>query len=285
MKNNVKEHTISTIINIFYMLVTICFFAFFCKKAYEDKHLFGIDMRYVVFVFFTVIFVNLIKALRLYIVLFGHKFDLDNFIWNYIKTAFVNMMVPYKFGELYRGYCIGTMIKSIVDGYIMVVFDRFIDTLALISIIFCFSFFMDIELSRIYIFLTFFLVVVILLYNLFKPLYQYWNHFLIYNKSSKHTLIGLQFLKMCNEAFSNVSFIVKGRFVMLYILSLIAWTAEIGMIVVVGKAIGGVEVSTYLVDIMTGNLNFSNMMYTMLCFVFFLMVGIALFLYKLIKEK
>lgn len=286
MKNRAKINKINFLINIFFAAVTICCLLIFCGKLFEKKELLAeMKIGYIILIFVTAVLVHTIKALRFYIVMFGHKFKLRDYIPQYIKTAVVNMLLPFKSGEVYRGYCMGRMIDSIADGYIMVIFDRFIDTLALISLVICLSFFTDVEITEIYMFLSVFLVVVIIIYNLFKPLYQYWNHFLIFNKSSEHTLVGLQFLKACNDAFMNINFVVKGRFVMLYLLSLVAWSVEIGMLVTVGKQISGMEISTYLSDVLTGNLNVNNMMYTIQCFVFFLIVGIVLFINRLIKEK
>ena len=215
----------------------------------------------VVGVIVTAFIVNIIKALRMYIITFDYKISIWKYIRFYIVTAFVNITIPFKCGELYRGYYLGTLINSLSEGYIMVIFDRFIDTLALITIVIGVNVLLGTDLGVIYLLLAGFLFIVLAVYLLFPPLYMYWNHYLVYHRSSSNTLKALHFLEACNKTYGKISHIVSGRFVILYIISLLVWIVEIASVLVITSDAGRLYVSEYLQTILTGETTQYNFLF------------------------
>jgi hypothetical protein len=244
----------------------------------------NIAVNQVIIIFAVALIVNAIKAVRLYSIMFERKFNLLQFIKLYCKTAVVNMLCPFKAGEIYRGYRYGKMIDSYADGYIIVLLDRFVDTLALITVIVFYNFFVQVNLSTIYIIFMVFLIIVIVCYLLFLPLYQYWNHFMIYNKSSEHTLKILHFFKLCHITYQNINKIVSGRFIVLYAMSLFAWIIEIGSLQTVWTRNNATIISEYLSDIMTGKLNTCNIIFIVNSFIVFILIEIIVGI-KILKQK
>ena len=53
----------------------------------------------------------------------------------YIKTAFVNLLIPFKLGEIYRMYAYGYKIKSYSKGVITIIVERYFDALVLLALL------------------------------------------------------------------------------------------------------------------------------------------------------
>ena len=50
--------------------------------------------------------VHIFKMMRLYLVLMEHKIDFGKFVLLYLKSTLVNLIIPFKLGEVYRVFCI-----------------------------------------------------------------------------------------------------------------------------------------------------------------------------------
>ena len=70
------------------------------------------------------ILVHLAKMLRLYLVLMEHKIRLGRFILLYLKTTLVNLIIPFKLGELYRIFCISRETKHWQVGVLSILVNR-----------------------------------------------------------------------------------------------------------------------------------------------------------------
>lgn len=203
--------------------------------------------------FVTAVSVNMIKALRLYLVLFGNVFSFYDFLRVYAKVSVLNLILPFKIGELFRGYDLGRLIHSYPDGYLMAVLDRFVDTLGIVTVFLFSNMILHKTLGSVFVILLVFLVIVIMVYELAGPLYSYWNHFLIIRKNSANTLKALAVLEYCNRAYQSAERIIRGRFGILYMLSLAAWLVEAGNIYLTQGESTAAE--KYLSDILLGRPN------------------------------
>jgi hypothetical protein len=207
--------------------------------------------------------VHFFKAMRLYIILFGYKFSMSDFLYVYMKTALVNLLLPFKTGEIYRGYSLRQLTGSYWTGYMVAVFDRFMDTIALVTIVLGFAIGNRVQIAFVYMVLLLFLAIVIFLYCIWRSTYHFWNDFLIFKRKSKRTIQALKLLHLGNEAFERFQGIIKGRFGLTYILSVIAWLIEI-----YGQKTTDLE--GYLSSILSGTFNEYNFRYILFCFVLFL---------------
>lgn len=283
MKESKRSKNIYFIFSIiFWMLSFICLGKNIRKMSHEQWS--SMTVWYIAGVFMIVIFVHVIKALRLYVILFGSKFSLEEYLEEYIKTAAVNLLLPFKCGEIYRGLCMGHLVGEYAEGYIVIIFDRFIDTLALITMIAGAGMVSNFEITFTYFVLASFLFLMIVIYCLFMPLYEYWNHFLIFMKESEYTLKGLRFLNTCKNAFYYIDGMVRGRFFILYLLSLAAWGIEVGYFVLLTNESDQMEISEYLSDALAGTLNASNSIYMVVCLTVFLYCGLLLISLKVWRK-
>lgn len=245
-------------------------------KTYVTEDYFNEPIIFYISIFLLALIVHVLKAVRVFIVLFGESFDKKRFTFCYIKTAIVNLLLPFKSGELYRGYSVGKLVGSYSTGYIMVLLDRFVDTLALICIIIVAGLIEGFSITTLYLCLAAFLLFAILVYWIFKPLYQYWNHFLVFRKSSNHTLWGLKFLQLCKQIYENVQSVVRGRFAIVFALSLAAWCAEVLGMMSLAEYTDSFGMATYLEDIMSGELSVLSTSFVLMSIILFGIVGVFL---------
>ena len=79
--------------------------------------------------------VHLIKMMRMYLIVMDRKVSFDRFVPAYLRTTFVNLLIPYKLGELYRVFVFYRISGNLMTGFFSVLIDRFFDTVALVLIL------------------------------------------------------------------------------------------------------------------------------------------------------
>ncbi len=249
---------------IFIAAASLCAWTYL-REVLEGYIRMRVSLSYIARGISVAIFVHMIKALRTYVLLFGNRSRMTGYIHLYARTTFVNLLLPYKIGEIYRGYRLGKFLSSPVQGYMVMLADRFVDTLALMTIVVASALTAGVEMTLSYGVFMLFLGLLILAYHAFPPLSQFWGHLLIYNKSSENTLRALRFLQMGEKAYLHIDRIFRGRFLILYLLSLLAWGIEIGGLLMIGEMFSSVRLGRYLSDVMAGHMNMDNLFYMLAC--------------------
>lgn len=69
--------------------------------------------------------VHLVKMMRLYLVLLEQKMEFKRFVSAYLRTTMLNLLIPFKIGEIYRVYTFSKMVNSVQIGLFSVIIDRF----------------------------------------------------------------------------------------------------------------------------------------------------------------
>lgn len=195
----------------------------------------------------TVAIVYSIKAIRLFFTLYGYGLKARDFLELYCKVTIVSVVLPYKLGEFFRMYSYGREINNYTKGTIIIILDRFMDTAALCTMM---LFWLDKNSSSntggFLVFITlavlFFLT---LIYLNFPSNYQFWNKYFLEAKASEHRIRTLKQLKSLQNIYREVQSIIKGRGIILYFLSLLAWIVEVGS--------QNTDVASYLFSAMNGS--------------------------------
>ena len=86
-------------------------------------------------VLLTVILVHMVKAGRLYLALYGLDMKRGVCMKLYCKVTPVSVVLPWKLGEFFRIYCCGAELGSFLKGGVIILLDRFFDTVALVTMI------------------------------------------------------------------------------------------------------------------------------------------------------
>ena len=175
---------------------------------------------------------HLFKAARFYLVLLEQDIPLKRYLFLYARTTLVNLLVPFKLGEIYRVAAVyheaeddkkaPRMAKSILS----VCVDRFFDTAALLAIIIPFSLIYggSIEFVPLILFLALFIFA--LVYLSIPKSYLYLNEYIIMYRQSKRSVSLLKWLEVVKEWYEFTHGLIKGRAPMITIASFLGWGAE-----------------------------------------------------------
>lgn len=178
----------------------------------------------------TVILVHSIKATRLYFAIYGSDISLFTYLKTYCKVTPVSVILPYKIGELFRIYCYGKTIKDFFKGLVIVLLDRFMDTAGLVTVILLFAGFAGVGITPLVYIFVIFLAVLLLAVAIYPGLYRFWKQYILRARATKRKISALKFLETVNKGYVEIQEVTKGRGVILYVLSLLAWLLEIGSV-------------------------------------------------------
>ena len=282
-----KHKRIYNAINVAVILLTVIVFL---AKYQDIKYIFmerNIDS--IVIIAATVCVVHLIKASRLYLALYGTDVDVWTYIKIYCKVTPVSLVFPFKIGEFFRMYCYGVEIHNLLKGIITVIFDRFMDTTALVTIIF---FVWIINGGHITLFtyaLILFLACILVLYFAYSGMYHFWKKYILKAKATEHKLDILKLLDMSNVLYQEIVGVSRGRGIILYFMSLIAWGVEIGSLVLltetsVKESLSEI-ITQYLISAMRGGASVELKQFVFISAVLMLVIYIGIKLYGVFEKR
>ncbi len=171
--------------------------------------------------------VHLFKMARLYLVLMEHKISFGRFILLYFRTTFINLIIPFKLGEIYRVEEIARETKVWQVGLLSVLVDRYFDMAALFMLLLPFDLFFRKGLSPITIVVFVVIVLVALLYMAIPASYSYLNRYLIIKKSSARSLAALRGLDVIKKWYDFTKNLITGRSALIVFASLLGWMSEV----------------------------------------------------------
>lgn len=212
--------------------VIILSFLFFCNLILENKDTVN-DISFTgykiwIWILVVIIFciIHSIKLIRFYLILLEEKLNFKRFVRVYIKTTFVNIVLPFKSGEIFRFYCYSKEISNYKMGFMSILVERFLDTCALLLFILPFEILISKRLSNLTYLLLVFVILGFIIYSIFPPTYKYINKLLILNIKSKKSLKILECLEYTNEWYAYIKKLINGRFLLVFFLSFSAWIME-----------------------------------------------------------
>lgn len=171
--------------------------------------------------------VHAAKMIRLYLVLMEHKIGFNRFLLLYCRTTFVNLIIPFKLGELYRIFAIGKETGIWQVGILSVLIDRFFDIAALFLVLLPLDIIFYGAISPItWVFLGI-IAVIACVYLSAQPTYRYLNKHIIKEKNSGRSMAVLKGLDVVNDWYEFTSNLVRGRFALIFLASFAGWMFEI----------------------------------------------------------
>lgn len=171
--------------------------------------------------------VHVFKMIRLYLVLMEHKISFGRFVLLYIRTTFINLIIPFKLGELYRVEEIARETKVWQVGLLSVLVDRYFDMTALLLLLIPFDLFFRKALSPITMVLLVIIVCVALLYTAVPKSYGYLNRYLIMKRSSVRSMAALKGLDIVKKWYDFTKNLITGRSALIVLASLLGWGSEV----------------------------------------------------------
>ncbi|MVX62871.1 hypothetical protein GKZ28_04030 [Clostridium chromiireducens] len=217
--------------------------------------------------------IHILKILRFYLILLEEKLEFKRFIRIYIKTAFINITLPVKIGEIFRFYCYSNETNNYKVGLLSILLERFLDTCALLFFMLPFEILFRHQLSYVTLFLVIFIIIVFVIYNVFNPIYKSVNKFLILNVESNKSLKVLEVLEKQNEWYLYTKKLIKGRFLLIFFISFLAWALEYFFVYCVAMAVEfpfSIETfNTYINSAFIGRIDKALGIYTVLVAIVF----------------
>lgn len=218
------------IINIIVLTIAIVFFWDFLRTVdINVQNGFCLNIGLIVL---TVIAVHFLKSLRLYFELFEQQMSSSMLFRQYCKVVPVSIVLPWKVGDVFRVYCFGYCLKDYMLGAAVILLDRFVDTLALITTVLLICLIKGAIVPEICYSLAFFLGIMYLFYLLCPGMCRYWNEYFIRAKASNQSLKALSFIMNVKRVYGDIKAIADGKFFLTYLLSVLAWLVEIGGLLV-----------------------------------------------------
>lgn len=174
----------------------------------------------------TFLCIHIFKCIKQYFMLIESDIHISEFIPIYVKATFCSIVLPYKSGELYKSYLYGYKINDYMKGFLTIIVDKFFEAIVLLSILIPYTLKNNESIKTIIWLLLIFVILFIVIYLCFKSTYYYLNkHFVLYRKS-KQTIFMLNFLEKCNEVYEYISNLIKGRVLIILILTILSWVFE-----------------------------------------------------------
>jgi len=169
------------------------------------------------------------KFSRFYLVLMEErKLSFFDIFFLYVRTTLVNLIIPFKLGELYRVAAVKHMSGSFKTGILLVVIDRFFDTLALLTLTLPFGLIFLHEADPVLVLLFSTLIFLFVCFRFFAPSFSYVNRFLITTKKSGRALMLLDILDKADEWYRYLRRLIRGRSPLVFLSSLLGWIIEFG---------------------------------------------------------
>jgi len=187
-----KKKVIYNIINVSIIFIAILFFIY----EYQNLNIVFKNETFisVMILFITALVVHILKASRLYLILYDSNIDLISYIKIYCKVTFVSIVIPFKIGEFFRMYCYGKQLKNMLKGIIVILFDRFMDVIALITTILFVLLFNGGNMTLFVYLLLIFLFFTSVIYFAYPGIYRFWKQYLLKTKASESRLYMLKIL-------------------------------------------------------------------------------------------
>ena len=184
-------------------------------------------MQYLLLLILGFAGVHLFKMIRLYLVLMEHKLPLWQFVLLYLRTTLVNLIIPFKLGELYRIEETARLTGIWQVGVLSVVVDRYFDILALFIWLLPLGFLPGAQFSLC---LPLFGILILLgglIYMAIPGSFAYLNRFLIRRRASARSMAALQGLGIIKGWYDYAARLVRGRAFLITFTSALGWGLEI----------------------------------------------------------
>lgn len=239
---------------IYYVISAIVLLATGLIAAYEygnmGKLFAGESLLSLAILIMTAIFVHMAKSARLYLALYGHGVGAVEYAKAYCMSTIVSIVLPFKLGDLFRMFCYGGILASAIRGIVIVLLDRFMDTVALLSFILFARVAAGWGVSAVAYILIAFLALVLFAYHGFPGLSEFWRKYLIRARATRRKLSLLAVMEKLSGIYDETWSILRGRGMIMYFMSVAAWGVEIGGLfarnAISGKGQIGSMVSDYL---------------------------------------
>ena len=233
--------------------------------------------------------VHLLKMMRFYLVLLEQKLSIKKFVNLYIRTTFVNLLIPFKLGEVYRAFCVVKLTDCAEIGILSVILDRFFDTFILLLFLLPYDFLALHKITWLTGCMLVFLLAVMLVYRMFEPTYLYLNRYMIRKSKGRRGVKILSIMETVREWYDYTKDLITGRQYLIVICSALGWLTEYGLLQVISgfyeRSFGLSDFSAYIHSIFTSGQSQILVVYSLISMLILLLLMIVFKAAELLRRK
>ena len=253
---NTKPSTGKKIVYIAINIIIALIIAFIFIKNYDIRILYNLKQNLIIFII-SIIMVYIIKAIRLYLILYRTGIKKTEYIKTFCKVTPVSIILPLKIGEFFRIYCYGYLINNWIKSTVIILIDRFADTAALVTVM-VFILFSGTHFTIFIYLLCLFLLFLLFLYKNFPNFYSFWKNYCLSEKATPGTLKALKYLEIANNLYTDIRSIIHGNGIILYVLSVLAWVIEIFNLIFITKSDSQHNIDNKISEYLLSTINLGN---------------------------
>jgi len=216
-----------------------------------------IFLGYTILFLLIFVLVHFFKMLRLYLVLLEQNVPFGRFVYLYLETTCINLIIPFKLGEIYRILRLSLQTKKFQIGFWSVVTDRFFDLASLLILLALMKLLGAKDASITLAILIIVIGTISFAYMVFPSTYTYLNRYFIMKKSSARSMAVLRMFDACNDSYKYLKQLISGRSALMIVCSLLGWGLEGAALAVLaqilGESYGVLEYAGYISSIFTSD--------------------------------
>jgi hypothetical protein len=179
---------------------------------------------------FFYLLAHCLRFLRLLVLTVEHRPNLFPMMGLYSTTTLISLCFPFKTGELFKVYEFSRFFRSFGTGISIIAVERFFDALSLIFLITLARFYYgndELQLSVLLPALSIFVIFIILTYLFLPRSFSYLRSLTLNTSESRRGLYVLDFIRRVEQIYDLFCSIIRGRFLVLAILSICVWLCEL----------------------------------------------------------
>jgi len=190
---------------------------------------------WLIFAVILFLLLHFIKLIRYYLILSEIQLPLGQYIRLYLQVTLVNILIPFKLGEIFRFTMVANQCKSTQLSFLSIISERFFDTCIIVIMLIIHVAFLGGELTAPILFLALFVVVCFLAYCTYSSTSRYLNRFFVLKPPIRGDVYYLQALDYMDGWYAHEQKIIKGKGSLLLICSMFAWLIEYFFFAVLAK--------------------------------------------------
>ena len=240
-------------------ILYICNFAIFCTvitilvflmdlgfSSKELSALSKIDIATWLICILLYLLAHIGRLLRLMVIIIEHNRAFHSIIQLYALIAQAGFVLPFKLGELFRVTELSHFFGSFKTGFSVVVVERFFDAMTLLFLLLVVDFLGGISQGGTPVFIPFLIILVLFMfifYFFFSKTCHYFRSLVLSSSSSQRGIVVLQCLNFTEAIYLTFRNTIRGRPLLLIVLSLGIWCAEIYNMIYFLAALSGTKES------------------------------------------
>lgn len=237
------------------------------------------------------LFLHFIKLIRYYLILSESRLPLGQYTRLYLQVTLVNILIPFKLGEIFRFAMVASQCKSAKISILSIISERFFDTCVIVVMLIAHVVFLGGELAVPLMFLALFVAVCFLAYRTYPSTSRYLNRFFVLKLPTRGDVYSLKALDYMDDWYASEQKIIKGKGALMLSCSMFAWLTEYFFFTVLAKIFNlpfGMDIfSKYISSILTVSSDFPlvfNTAYTVICICTFAVLYLLIICFRKTKE-